>query len=92
MLSDAEDALVPGNIYLNTCLCTSPILKINPILTNYLHYIQVALMVKKLLANAGDIRDTGSIPGSEIPWRRAWKPTPVFFFFFSFFFFESKRA
>ena len=25
---------------------------------------QVALMVKNLLANAGDLRDTGSIPGS----------------------------
>ena len=25
---------------------------------------QVALVVKKLLANAGDIRDTGLIPGS----------------------------
>ena len=40
---------------------------------------QVALMVKNLLANAGDTRDTGSIPGSErYPWRMAWKPTPVF--------------
>ena len=26
---------------------------------------QVALVVKNLAANAGDIRDTGSIPGSE---------------------------
>ena len=35
-------------------------------------------MVKNPLANAGDIRDTGSIPGSEkTPWRRAWQPTPV---------------
>ena len=25
---------------------------------------QMALMVKNLLANAGDVRDTGSIPGS----------------------------
>ena len=78
VLSDAEDASVSGNIYLNTYLCTSPILKTNPIKTNYLHYIQVALMVKELFANAGDIRDTGSIRGSEIPWRRAWKTTPVF--------------
>ena len=29
-------------------------------------------MVKNLPANAGDIRDVGSIP-----WRRAWQPTPV---------------
>jgi len=26
---------------------------------------QVALVVKNLLANAGDVRDLGSIPGSE---------------------------
>ena len=30
-------------------------------------------------ANAGDVRDEGSIPGSErFPWRRQWQPTPVF--------------
>ena len=38
----------------------------------------VALVVNNLLANAGDIRDTGLIPGSGRPWRRAWQPTPVF--------------
>ena len=36
-------------------------------------------MVKKLPANAGDIREVPSIPwGGKIPWRRAWQPTPVF--------------
>ena len=36
-------------------------------------------MVKKLPANAGDIRGAGSIPESgKIPWRRAWQATPVF--------------
>ena len=32
------------------------------------HYVifQVALVIKNLLANAGDVRDTGSIPGSGI--------------------------
>ena len=35
-------------------------------------------MVENLLANAGDIRDTGLIPGSNIPWRKAWQFTPVF--------------
>ena len=40
---------------------------------------QVALGVKDLLANAGDIRDSGLIPGfGKIPWRRAWPHTPVF--------------
>ena len=35
-------------------------------------------MVKSLPANAGNIRDTSSIPGWEDPWRRAWQPAPVF--------------
>ena len=36
-------------------------------------------MVKNSPANAGDIRDTGSIPEwGRFPWRRAWQPTPVF--------------
>ena len=40
---------------------------------------QVALAVKNPPANARDIRDTGSIPGSgKIPWRRAWQLTPIF--------------
>ena len=30
-------------------------------------------------ANKEDIRDLGSVPGSEkILWKRAWQPTPVF--------------
>ena len=38
-----------------------------------------ALVVKNLPANAGDLRDTGSIPRWwKIPWRRKWQPTPVF--------------
>ena len=36
-------------------------------------------MVKNLLANAGDTRDVGLIPGEgHDPWKRAWQPTPVF--------------
>ena len=39
----------------------------------------VAPVVKNLPANAGDIRDSGSIPGSgRFPLRRAQQPTPVF--------------
>ena len=34
---------------------------------------QVALVVKNLSANAGDVRDMGSLPGSG-----RWQPTPVF--------------
>ena len=37
---------------------------------------QVVLVVKNLPANTGDVRDTGSIPGSGK--RGAWQSTPVF--------------
>ena len=37
-----------------------------------------ASVVVNLPANAGDTGDTGLIPGSLIPWRRKWQPTPVF--------------
>ena len=40
---------------------------------------QVALVVKNLPANAGDIRDAGSIPGlGRSPGGGKWQPTPVF--------------
>ena len=47
----------------------------------YLWVSQVALLVKNLLANAGDGRKRfGFDPRvGEIPWRRKWQPTPVFF-------------
>ena len=36
-------------------------------------------MVKNPPANAGDVRDVGSIPGlGRSPRVRAWQPTPVF--------------
>ena len=35
-------------------------------------------MVKNPLANAGDIKDEGSIPGQEDPRKRACQPTSVF--------------
>ena len=39
---------------------------------------QVALVVKNLPVNAGDMRH-GFYPWiGKIPWRRAWQPTPVF--------------
>ena len=34
-------------------------------------------VIKNPRANAGDIREAGLIP-RKIPWRRAWKSTPVF--------------
>ena len=43
---------------------------------------QVALVVKNVPANAGDVKDVGdmgSIPWvGKIPWQRAWQPTSVF--------------
>ena len=39
---------------------------------------QVALVVKNLPANAEDIRDSGSIPGSGRSPRGGCEPTPVF--------------
>ena len=36
-------------------------------------------VVKNPPANAGDVRDSGSIPGlGRLPWRSKWQPTPVF--------------
>ena len=36
-------------------------------------------MVKNPPANAGNMGDTGSIPGwGRFPWRRKWQPTPAF--------------
>ena len=36
---------------------------------------KVTLMIKNPPTNAGDIRDTGSIPWvGKIPWRRTWQP------------------
>ena len=40
----------------------------------------MVVMVKSLPADAEDVRDAGSIPGSgrSPGGRRAWQPTPVF--------------
>ena len=38
-------------------------------------HIQVAQMVKESVQNVGN---PVLIPGSGIPWRREWQPTPVF--------------
>ena len=41
---------------------------------------QMALLVKNLPANAGDLMICGfNAWVRQIPWRRAWQPTPVFF-------------
>ena len=39
-------------------------------------------MVKNTACSAGDTEDVGSLTGDgwvgKAPWRRAWRPTPVF--------------
>ena len=40
---------------------------------------QVVLVVKNPPANAGDVREVGSVLRlGRSPWRRKWQPTPVF--------------
>ena len=39
---------------------------------------QVAQVVKNPHANAGDIKDVGSIPGLGRARRRKWQPIPMF--------------
>ena len=73
----------------NTCVCVfctcSKIMKQN--VFSFLRFIlkytqsrasQVALVVKNLPANAGDMRHGFDPWVGKIPWRRAWQPTPVF--------------
>ena len=44
-----------------------------------LRALQAVLVVKNPLANAGDMRDAGSVPQlGRFPWRRAWQPAPIF--------------
>ena len=39
----------------------------------------MAVVVKKMPANAGHVKRHGFDPWvSKIPWRREWQPTPVF--------------
>ena len=38
----------------------------------------MTLVVKNLPADEKDVRNTGSIPVWEVPWRTAWQPSPVF--------------
>ena len=39
----------------------------------------MALLAKKLPANAGDLKEVGLKPGpGRFPSRRTWQPTPVF--------------
>ena len=45
----------------------------------YQNASQMVLVVKNLPANAGGIKDVGSVPASgKMPWRSKWQPTPLF--------------
>ena len=50
----------------------------HPLMILLQHASQVVLVVKNLAANAGDMRPKFDPWPWEIPWRRAWPPTPVF--------------
>ena len=39
---------------------------------------QMALVVRKLTADAGDVRNRFDSWVGKIPWRRVWQPTPLF--------------
>ena len=52
---------------LQTCI-PSPVCQLLYCSTVLFRDSQVALVVKNLPANAGDIRDASSIPGLEDPW------------------------
>jgi len=73
-------------MYIYTCICVYIYTWICVYIYIY-EYInrasQVALMVKNTSANAGGVRDTGSIHGSEIYPRggRVQQPTPVYILF-----------
>ena len=58
--------------------CILSLVKVFNIITSLTWASQVVRVVKNPPANAGDAKDTGSIPGSgRLPWRRKWQPTPV---------------
>ena len=47
--------------------------------TNIIWISHVALVIKNLPANAGDVRDAGSIPGlGRSPLEKEMEPTPIF--------------
>ena len=48
------------------------------LLQRYKNTSQVALVIKNLPPNAGHMRHRLDPWVGEIPWRRAWQPTPVF--------------
>ena len=48
-------------------------------LSKFVRDFQVVLVVKNLLANAGNKRHRFDSGVRKLSWRRAWQPTPVFF-------------
>ena len=57
----------------------NPFPELNRVTNAYMRASQVALVIENSLANAGDIRDAGSIPGlGRSPGGEHGLPTPVF--------------
>ena len=65
-----------SRVYYHNQLCQTSAQYLASHLAN-LGLSQVTLIVRNLPANAGDIRDTSSIPElGRYHWRREWQPTP----------------
>ena len=59
----------------NICVC---IYMEVPYIYTHIYGTSKALLVKNLLADAGDMRHRLDPWVRKIPWRRAWQPTPIF--------------
>ena len=47
--------------------------------TNIIWISHVALVIKNLPANAGDVgMQVPSLDWEDLPWKRKWQPTPIF--------------
>ena len=72
---DEQLILMLKNIYVCVYICVYIYVYLSNKCGTGLLASQMVLVVKNLPANAGD---TNFIPGSGIPWRRAWQVIPVF--------------
>ena len=52
--------------------------RLSEMIQSHIAASQVTLVVKNPPANAGDMRHVFDPWVRKIPWRRKWKPTPVF--------------
>ena len=87
VLSDAEDALVPGNIYLNTCLCTRPYPKNKPYINKLFTLHSGGTNGKETIGKCRRYKGHGFDPWVRDPLEEGIETHPSILFFFSLFFF-----